>query len=108
MFLLDMRASNGWFTEETWRRFQRNGEETGYDFYAAYDMQFVGTQATEPQGVDENVLGFHTVLEGLRDKFWRLHEYGSSCDMQRFISLVTDTLNRYSTSALYLTWHSVN
>jgi hypothetical protein len=101
MILLDMRASNGWSISVTWQRFQRNGEEMGHDFYAAYDIQIVGTQATEPQRAEENVLSFHTVLVGLRNKFWRLHGYGSSCDMQRFNSLVTDTVNIYSTIAFY-------
>jgi hypothetical protein len=94
MFLLDMKTSNGWFTEETWQQFYRNGGEVGFDFYAAYERQTVAVQSSDTQLVDENVLQFHSVMEGFRDKFWRLKDCGSTAQMQHFISSISTALHR--------------
>jgi hypothetical protein len=92
MFLLDLVTTNGWFTQDVWRKFILYNQECGFDIYSSYEGRSVQDQV-EPAGANNgDVLHFHSILEGFRDQFWRLKEVEDDQVMNRFLDALSSTL----------------
>jgi hypothetical protein len=92
MFLLDMVTTGGWFTAEIWKKFMHTNQESGFDVYLTYEGRQMEEDRGSPNQVDCDTLDFHAMLDGFRDRFWRLKEVQDVEAMNNFLRALSATL----------------
>ena len=86
MFQLDITSGMGWLTDAIWETFIDACGESGFDVY----MKRESVRVAEPvvEGTDREAVRFHSKMELIRNKFWRLMESDDKHAVDRFIQAI--------------------